>query len=184
LRRSGAHLNRSATGRLPDVVGTIRTGAIGPGHPYGQPAAAAWRRGGIDGVFQVAKVDAPVVRELSSAPEVHAASWQCAEALQRRWLGIVRITVPAGVLDLQAAMPGSDIVTMAARATLAAREDVHPAFAHLPVRAAKEIHGEPPLLNAAHVVPKLTGASEIDVPEDMARLHGSWPPLLYRCLPC
>jgi len=135
-------------------------------------------------VFQVAKIDAPVVRELSSAPEVHAVSWQHAEALQRRWPGIVRITVPAGALDLKAGMPGSDILTIAARATSAAREDLHPAFAYLLVKAAKEIHGGPALLNAAHEIPDLTGASEIDVPEDVAQRHGSGPPFLYRCLPC
>jgi TRAP transporter TAXI family solute receptor len=94
-----------------------------------EPAAAALRRGEIDGAFLVAKIDAPVVRELFSAPEVHVVSWQHAQALQRRLPDIVKVTVPAGVLDLKAGIPGSDIVTIAARATLAAREDLHPAIA-------------------------------------------------------
>jgi TRAP transporter TAXI family solute receptor len=148
-----------------------------------EAAAAALRRGDIDGAFLVAKIDAPVVRALLSAPEVIAANWQRAEALQRRLPDITKITVPAGVLDLQAGVPDRDIVTIAARATLAAREELHPAIAYLLVKAAKEIHGGPALLNAAREFPNLKGLTEIDVPEDVEHLYQSGPPFLYRYLP-
>ena len=148
-----------------------------------EAAAAALRRGDIDGVFLVAKLDAPVVRELFSTPDVKAVSWQHAEALQRRLPDVTRITAPAGVLDLRAGVPDRDIVTIAARATLAAREDLHPAIAYLLVRAAKEIHGGPALLNAAREFPNITGLAEIAVPEDVEHLYHSGAPFLYRYLP-
>jgi TRAP transporter TAXI family solute receptor len=148
-----------------------------------EAAAAALRRGEIDGAFLVAKIDSPVVRALMSAPEVHVVSWQRAEALQRRLPDVTKVTVPAGVLDLQAGVPQSDIVTIAARATLAAREDLHPAIIYLLVKAAKEIHGGPALLNAAREFPNVRGIAEVDVPEDVEQLYQSGPPFLYRYLP-
>ena len=148
-----------------------------------EAAAAALRRGEIDGAFLVAKIDSPVVRALMSAPEVHVVSWQRAEALQRRLPDVTKITVPAGVLDLQAGVPQSDIVTIAARATLAAREDLHPAIIYLLVKAAKEIHGGPALLNAAREFPNVRDIAEVDVPEDVEQLYQSGPPFLYRYLP-
>jgi TRAP transporter TAXI family solute receptor len=148
-----------------------------------EAAAVALRRGDIDGVFLVAKIDAPVVSALLSAPEVSVVSWQHAEAFQRRLPDVSKITVPAGVLDLKAGVPDSDVVTIAARATLAAQEDLHPALIYLLVKAAKEIHGGPALLNAAREFPTVRGIAEIDVPEEVEQLYSSGPPFLYRYLP-
>jgi uncharacterized protein len=148
-----------------------------------EAAAAALRRGDIDGTFLVAKIDAPVVRTLLSAPEVNIVSWRRADAMQRRLPEVTKITVPAGLLDFRAGVPERDIVTIAARATLAAREDLHPAIVYLLVKAAKEIHGGPALLNAAGDFPSLKGFTEIDVPEDVEQLYQSGPPFLYRYAP-
>lgn len=146
-------------------------------------AAAALRAGSIDAVLFVAKADAPVVRELLAAPEVLAVSWPRADALQRRLPEVRKVVVPAGVVDFRRPEPERDVTTLAALATLVARDDLHPAIAFLLVRAAREIHGGPGLLHSAGDFPTIQGLTEFDVPEDVARLYAGGPPFLYRVLP-
>jgi hypothetical protein len=94
-----------------------------------------------------------------------------------------KVVVPAGVIDIKGNIPDRDLDTIAAQATLVAREDLHPALAFLLVRAAREIHGGPGLLNAAHEFPTVRGLAEFEVPDEVTRLYESGPPFLYRYLP-
>lgn len=150
-----------------------------------EPMAAvdALRAGQIDGMLLVAKADAPLVRSLLQSKEVVAVSWPRAEALQRLLPEVRKITVPAGVVDFKGNVPERDLNTIAALATLVARDDLHPALSFLLVRAAREIHGGPGLLNAAHEFPSIRALAEFDVPDEVRRQYESGPPLLYRYLP-
>ena len=64
-----------------------------------------------------------------------------------------KVSLPQGVLDLQANRPETDITTVALTAMLAARNDLHPALIDLLLVAATDIHGKHSLLADAGKFP-------------------------------
>lgn len=146
-------------------------------------AADLLERGEIDAMIQVAAVDAPVITRLMGSKEVKLMSLEQADAYVRRLPAIMKVTLPYGVIDLARNVPPREIVTVASVATLVAREDVHPAIAYLLVKAAKELHSGPGILNASREFPSIKAPQEFEIVEDVERLYQTGTPFLYRYLP-
>jgi hypothetical protein len=102
---------------------------------------------------------------------------------QRRLPEITRVTLPAGVLDLERNIPPENTDTVAASATLVATESLHPAIMFLLVRAAREIHADPDLVSDMRSFPTIAGFEEFAVPDHVRRLYTEGPPFLYQHLP-
>lgn len=146
-------------------------------------AAELLERGEIDAMIQVAAVEAPVVARLMKSKDVRLMSLDQADAYVRRLPAITKVTLPFGVIDPSSNLPPRDVVTVASLATLVAREDLHPAIAYLLVRAARELHSGPGILNSSREFPSIKGPQEFEVQEDIERLYASGTPFLYRHLP-
>jgi TRAP transporter TAXI family solute receptor len=198
--------NKARLTRISELVGKrIAIGAVGGGtRPVSQALLAAneitaanasfndagsiaaaqmLQRGEIDVVFLVAAPASPLIRELLAAPGVRLMNMATADAYSRLVPAMTKITIPRGVIDLKNDVPGEDIQTVAATATLVAMESLHPAIAYLFVKAAKEIHEGGSQLHAQREFPSVTKFQEFNVPENVERLYKEGTPFLYRHMP-
>jgi len=147
-----------------------------------EDAADHLARGRIDAAAILTSWDAPVVRQLLTAPGVEIASFPRAEAYLALNPYLSRLVLPEGVADLARNIPPTDVVLLAQKASLVVRRDLHPALQYLLLEAASEIHAPPALFHRAGQFP---AAEAIDLPlgEDAREFYKSGRPFFQRHLP-
>lgn len=143
---------------------------------------AQLKQGKLDAVFLVAAAEAPFVRKLLAEPGIRLLSFTRGEAYARRFPYLARITLPRGVLSLEADLPEQDVVLIAPTASLVARDTLHPALAYLLLSAASEVHGDSGLLERAGEFP-IPLEGELPLSEEARRYYKGGAPLLQRYLP-
>jgi TRAP transporter TAXI family solute receptor len=148
----------------------------------GTGLASALSSGAIDAAFIIGGPESAAVAELVRLQGVRLHDVERAEAYARRNPNLSVLSLPRGVLDLQADLPGMDTRTVALGAMLAARKDFHPALTDLLLVAATEIHGGHSLLADSGQFPT---PRFIDLPlsEEADRHFRYGPPFLMRYLP-
>ena len=146
-------------------------------------AAELLQRGELDVLFFVAAPSSPLVLQLMAAPKIRLMNMATADAYSRVMPTLSKITIPRGVIDLKNDIPGEDVHTLAATATLVAMDSLHPAIAYLFVKAAREVHEGGSLLHAQREFPNVTRFQEFTVPENVALLYKDGTPFLYRHMP-
>jgi len=148
----------------------------------GEAAAAALREGRIDAAFFVAAATAPLVKDLLVAPGIHPASFERADAYQRRYRYLSRLTLPEGAMDLENNIPERNIELLAPAATLVASPDLHPALVDLLLLAARNVHGAGGWFEDADRFPS---AEYLELPlnAEAERFFQHGPPFLQRYLP-
>jgi TRAP transporter TAXI family solute receptor len=136
----------------------------------------------LDAAFLIGAPESATVARLVSQPGVKLHSLARAPAYVRRYPYFSSITLPEGVLDLQANIPPADVNTVAVTAMLAANKDLHPALFDLLLIAATDIFGQPGLLVDAGQFPT---SRYIDLPlsESAERYFRRGPPFLMQYLP-
>jgi hypothetical protein len=134
-------------------------------------------------MFVVLAPQSPLFNELLQSNGLSIMNMGRALSYQRRLPELKRVTLPAGVLDLERNIPPENTDTVAASATLVATEGLHPAIMYLLVRAAREIHADPDLVSDMRSFPTIAGFEEFAVPEHVRRLYVEGPPFLYQHLP-
>lgn len=148
------------------------------------PAEAAERllQGDLDAVALVADWDSPAVRKLVAAPQVSLLSFRKAGALVALNPKLSKLTLPAGVGDIAANRPPTDVTLIAPKASLVVRGDLHPAIQFLLLDAASRVHSPPGIFHPAGAFP---GAEAIDFPlsDEAAHFYKSGRPFLQRYLP-
>ncbi|UCE31674.1 MAG: ABC transporter substrate-binding protein [Burkholderiales bacterium] len=144
--------------------------------------AEALARGEIDAMFLIAAVDAPVVQQLLRDPRVGLLQGVQADALARRFPWLTVVTLPRGVVDLERDLPAEDIRLVAARASIVAREGLHPALVDLLVAAAREVHGAGSWLHEPGHFPHVRDP-EYPLNGEAERVLERGPPFLQRYLP-
>jgi TRAP-type uncharacterized transport system substrate-binding protein len=148
------------------------------------PAEAAEKlaRGEIDAAAIVTSWESPVVRQLLAEPGVELASFHRADAHLALNPDLVKLTLPAGVGDLGRNIPPSDVVLVAAKASLVVRREVDPGMQFLLLEAAAELHSVPGLFRRAGEYP---APEAIDLPlsSDARQYYKSGVPFLQRYLP-
>ena len=102
----------------------------------GLKAAEELQQGRIDAAFIIAAENAPVVQVLLRSPGVKLMSFAQAEAYQRRFPFLTKLTLPQGVADLVRDYPPHDVTVLAPTANLIVRDDLHPALQSLLLQAA------------------------------------------------
>jgi TRAP-type uncharacterized transport system substrate-binding protein len=147
-----------------------------------QVAAERLIAGDIDGAFVVTGWDSPVVQRLITAKGIELASFPRADAYVALYPFLNKLVLPAGVGDLPTNRPPTDVVLLAAKASLAVRADLHPAIQHLLLSAAVQIHSKPGIFQKAGQFP---AAESIDLPlsEEAQNFYKTGRSLLQAHLP-
>lgn len=148
----------------------------------GLKAAEELQHGRIDAAFVIAAEKAPVVQVLLRSPGVKVMSFSQADAYQRRFPFLTKLTMPQGVADLVRDLPPEDIHVLAPTANLIIRNDLHPALQTLLLKAASEVHGKSGFFQSAGEFPAYKDAM-LPLSADAARYYKSGPPFLQRYLP-
>ena len=151
--------------------------------PLGGPdALAALRRGEIDAALFVGGAQSAVILSALRDPAVKLMNLRRADAYQRRFSYITKLTLPPGTIDFALSIPPTEVALIGTKAMLAARDDLHPALTNLLLDAAREIHGEQGYFEGAGEFP---GVTHVDLPvsTDAVRHARYGPNLLHRYLP-
>jgi uncharacterized protein len=146
-------------------------------------AIDAIKAGSIDAIMVVSAANAPLIKELLTTTGVAAMNLSRADALTRLIPALSKVTLPRGAVSLIDDLPTTDINVVATTATLAAKEDLHPAISYLLIKTAMQLHGGPQLLSNAREFPSITKYQELEVPEDVDKLYKQGAPFLYKHLP-
>lgn len=145
-------------------------------------AAEELQQGRIDAAFIIAAESAPVVQVLLRSPGIKVMSFAQANAYQRRFPFLTRLTLPQGVADLVRDYPPEDIKVLAPTANLIIRDDLHPALQTLLLQAAREVHGKSGFFQSAGEFPAYMDQM-LPLSPEAARYFQSGPPFLQRYLP-
>ena len=145
-------------------------------------AEQALLTGDVDAAFFVAAPDAPLVQRLLHSNGVRLMNFSRALAYTRLHPYLSTITLPEGIIDLQANIPPEDITLLAPAANLVADENFHPALVSLLLQAATAIHGEGSLLDEPGSFPN-TRNLDFPLDDDARRFFRHGPPFLQRYLP-
>ncbi len=145
-------------------------------------AGSALLDGALDAVVLVAAPRSETVRRLLVADGIEVADLVRAAGICRHLPFLQTARIPRGAIDLGSDLPARDVHTVAAAATMVAREELHPAVVALLVEAAKAHYGGRGVLEEAGAFPS---ARLLDVAPSEAGLraleHG--PSWLFRVLP-
>ncbi len=166
-------------GAAPDPV----TGSATRFEPLGGEAAVeALKKGEIDAAVFVISPTSPIVRDLIDEPDIHLMDFELAEAYHRRMDFLSSVTLPEGVLDLKANLPGRTVTLPAPAANLVVRSDVHAAVVPLLVEAAKEAHERGGLVSEPGMFPSLR-YTEFPINPAAKHYFENGPSFLFRVLP-
>ena len=80
--------------------------------------------------------ESPAVQRLLTAAEINLVSIRRADAFVALYPYLNRLVLPAGVADMAANRPRTDVVLLAPKASLVVRGDLHPAIQYLLLDAA------------------------------------------------
>jgi len=148
----------------------------------GDSAARALLQGDIDALFMVAAPAAPLLQQLLHRHDVHLMSLDRTAAYTRLHHFLSAVTLPEGVIDLQANIPPGDTRLLAATANLVARRDIHPALVSLLLQTATLVQGSGGLFEAPGEFPNSSNL-EFPLDDDARRYYRNGPPFLQRYLP-
>ncbi len=148
----------------------------------GLKAAEELQQRRIDAAFIIAAEKAPVVQVLLRSPGIKVMSFAQADAYQRRFPFLSKLTLPQGVADLVRDYPPHDVTVLAPTANLIVRDDLHPALQSLLLQAASEVHGKSGFFQRAGEFPAYKDRL-VPLSPEAARYFKSGPPFLQRYLP-
>jgi TRAP transporter TAXI family solute receptor len=147
-----------------------------------EQSVQALKAGTLDGLFALGEPDAPSIREALSDDGIKALPFRRAAAYERRYPGLIAVTVPEGALDLARNVPEQDLALIALATNLVAPEDLHPSLVDVILAVATRVHLGPNVLTAAYTFPS---SAEISLPLDRRAEHfyQEGPPPFVRYLP-
>ncbi|HEY7244388.1 MAG TPA: TAXI family TRAP transporter solute-binding subunit [Xanthobacteraceae bacterium] len=145
-------------------------------------AAEKLLAGEIDVMFFVAAWESPVVQQLLADERAALSGFPRADALVALYPFLNKVVVPRGVVSLAENKPPSDVVLIAAKASLVVRKDLHPAIQYLLLNAAREIHSGQNIFHRANEFPA-PEAVDIPLSEEAVRFYRSGPPILHEYFP-
>jgi TRAP-type uncharacterized transport system substrate-binding protein len=138
--------------------------------------------GTVDAAFLVTSWDAPDVQRLLNDPNIEISGYPQADAYVALDPFLQKVLVPRGLRDLAADQPATDIVLVAAKASLVVRKDLHPAIQFLLLRAARQIHAAAGVFQRAGEFPA-DEAVGLRLSDAARRFYKQDLPFLYNYLP-
>jgi len=149
---------------------------------FGLPAVKALAAGEIDAAFIGGGPDSSIVQDLLRNPDVRLLNFPRAEALTKIYPFLVRLVLPAGVIDFANNNPPADVNLLGATNAVLVRKDLHPQIVSLLAQALMAVHGEAGLFQRAGEFPTLTDP-EYPMAESARDFYRSGPGLMNRYLP-
>ena len=145
-------------------------------------AAARLAAGDIDAAMMLADPEAPAIKQLVVAPDVHILSLTRADAYVALYPFLTTVLMPAGYADLAHDRPPADVRLIAVKMSLLVRRDLQPAVQYLLLEAATQIHGRPGVFQK---VGEFLAAEGTDLPlsADARQFYKTGVPFLQRYLP-
>jgi TRAP transporter TAXI family solute receptor len=148
----------------------------------GSEALAALKAGDVDAVLFVGGAQSPAIQQALRVPGVKLMSLSDVEVYPRRFPYVTHLSLPRGTIDLALDIPDHNVAMIGTRAMLAAREDIHPALINVLIDAARAIHSQQGIFEAAGEFPS---TEPMDIPvspyADQHKRFGS--NFLYHYLP-
>jgi len=138
--------------------------------------------GQVDYVFMVAAVTAPIVDDLLSNANIVPFDFERAKAYTRRYRFLSAVELPQGVVDFSRNIPSKDTNLLAAAATLATHEALHPALVSLLMQAVNKVHKDGGLLEEPGQFPS-ERYTDFPLHKSAKNYFDYGPPLLQRYLP-
>lgn len=138
--------------------------------------------GEIDAVVLAFAPEAPALKELLYDPRVKLMSLDQADAMVRLLPYLSKVTLPAGIFDLDRNLPSQEVHLVAPVASLVVRDELHPALVGLLAKAAREVHGGTSLVHGAGAFP-IGDDPVFEMSDDAERFYQSGQPLLQRLFP-
>ena len=149
----------------------------------GVKAAEALKNDEVDAAFFVAGVDTGYIQELLRASDIRLIELSQAEAYERRFRFLSKLTIPSGgLLDLKDNIPARDTVLIAPCATLVTRKSLHPALIALLLNVATKVHSGGDLLTNPGEFPSALH-TDLPISEHASHYFRFGPPVLQRLLP-
>jgi len=145
-------------------------------------ALRALRAGEADAAIMVGGARYGAILEALTDPSLKLVDLTRADAYQRRFPYVVKLTLPPGTIDLGRDIPPREVEMIGTKSMLAARDGLHPALINMLLDAAREIHGRQGYFEAAGEFPN-TAHVDVPVSPDADRHRRFGPSLLYRYLP-
>ncbi|MBS0340982.1 MAG: C4-dicarboxylate ABC transporter substrate-binding protein [Proteobacteria bacterium] len=145
-------------------------------------ALRALQTGEVDAAFLVGPAQFPAIWQALHDPELKLLSLARAEAYQRRFPYIKKLTLPPGTVDLALHIPDKEVRLIGTKAMLVSRDGLSPAIINLLLEAARELHGNQGFFEADDEFPN-TSMVDLPVSVDADRHHRFGPSVLHRYLP-
>lgn len=145
-------------------------------------AAEALMRGDIDAAAMVAPWSTPTVRTLLAAAQIELLDFPRADAYTALHPYLTKLVVPAGVGNIAANRPPSDVHLLAVKASLVVRKDLDTELEYVLLDAATQIHSGADIFQRASQFPA-PEAGDLPVAADAQQYYKSGRPLLQRYLP-
>jgi hypothetical protein len=147
-----------------------------------EAAAAALLAGEVDVALMVNSYASPVVRKLAGTDGVEIGSFARADAYAALFPFLTKRVLPAGAISLERDRPSRDIILLATKTSLVAREDLHPALQYLLLGMIQKAHARSGIFQKAGEFP---AAEEVDLAlsTQAAHYYKSGEPFLQRYLP-
>ncbi|HEX7675214.1 MAG TPA: TAXI family TRAP transporter solute-binding subunit [Bdellovibrio sp.] len=140
------------------------------------------KNGKIDAAFFIMLPDDPLVKQMALNENLRLMDLAQAEAISRKNASFHHLVLPRGAIDLDGDAPDRDINIVASTATLLVRDDLHPALAFLLLRAAREIHSSPGILEKRDEFP-MNKDDAFPLSDDALQFYKSGGPFWQRYLP-
>src|SRR5262249_6929593 len=147
-----------------------------------QTTAEKLLNGEIDGAFLMASWDSSVVQQLLADDRVKLSDIPRADAFVALYPFLHKVVVPRGVRDIAKDQPPNDVTLIAAKASIVARADLHPAIQYLLLKAASQIHAGSSIFNRANEFPA-PEATDVPLSNEATRFYKSGLPFLHNYLP-
>ena len=136
----------------------------------------------LDAALILTGWESPVVQRLAHAPEITVLGFPRADAYVVLVPDLSKVVLPRGVLDLGTNRPAEDLPLIASKASLAVRNDLHPALQFLLLRAAMEVHSRPAVFQRPGEFPAAEGI-DLALSKEAREFYRSGPTFLERRLP-
>ncbi len=106
----------------------------------GNDATAALKDGRVDAILTSGTLESAHIQELMRDPSIRLMSLPRAEALARIYPQLVRLVLPAGVVDFEKKIPLKDVELIATTTSVLVRRDLNAQIIYLLAQALEEVH--------------------------------------------
>jgi TRAP-type uncharacterized transport system substrate-binding protein len=148
----------------------------------GNNAAEALIAGKVDAAWILGAPDASAVQLLLRTPKVRLLNFPTAEAFTRIFPNLVRLSLPQGVIDVEANIPPNDVPLIATTTSVLVRNDLHPVIVSLLLQTLLDVHKQPGIFQRAGEFPQPTDP-DYPVAASAVDFYKNGPSYLQKYLP-